>query len=104
MSGIRNFYDLRLCDLPSKDFRIVRRDKSIPLAPDNQRRRFDPPQPSLEAIFRNRKEELGDSLETTGHRDQYLDLSLCSVILLVEEHGHHVHSHSRQAGLTMKEE
>src|SRR5262245_34115545 len=103
MARAKNSYDLRVRDLFAEDVGVNRRDESILFAPDNQRRRFDPPQSSLQSVLGNREEELRHRAEAARHREQYLDLLLRAVVFIVEEHGQHHHPLRRKARLVVKE-
>src|SRR5262249_6422526 len=97
MAGVGNSHDLGIRNILAEDVGVDRRNEPILFSPNDQRRRFDPPESSLQSVFGNREEEFSDRAEAARHRKQDLGLILGAVILIAEEHGQHHHSLSREA-------
>src|SRR5437016_14675946 len=103
MTSVWNLHQLRMGNLLAEDVGVERRNEPIILAPHHERRSLDPPQPSFQSVFRNRKEKLGRRPKAARDGEQNLNLLWRAVVTIIEKHRQQPHSQRRRARLVVKE-
>ena len=95
--GVLDHLEACARDLLGEDARVERLHEAIPRPPYHERRGGNARKTLLEAVLRDREEELGRRPEAAHEADQELDLVLRAVVLLAEEIRRGVHQLSGRA-------